>query len=197
MGGWNPGRIECARGRSSRPLAILPPAGQALSIAIAILAIAGCAHGKAVSWQGDLFVSSNPPYSVESPGAKWRSVSVPGSDLSLVGPTGSRMSLSSRCNAPLASVEILARHLRFSIGPHRLLESRAIEEAGVQAWLQYFDAAALRLKTVTTIRARCVYDWVLVARPEQFEPAEASFDRWRASFRGGTQGDGVRVSHDE
>ena len=128
------------------------------------------------------FVHRGRGFAIDIPNGNWRTISLRGADLALRGPAGQRMSFTSRCNVPIARAEVLARHLRFAIGSHRLIDSGAAEGLAGDAWLQVLEADSLRLKTVTLVESPCVYDWSLAARRE-FEDAEVVFDRWWRSFR--------------
>lgn len=92
------------------------------------------------------------------------------------------MSLTSRCNASLGTPKVLARHLRFSIGPHEVLASEALAESAGDAWRQRMRVDTLEIETVTTLHGRCVFDWVLVAPSGRFEAVRPDFARWRESF---------------
>ena len=128
------------------------------------------------------FVHRSRGYTIDAPPGDWRTISIPGADLAWASPGGERMSFGSRCNVPLARAEVLARHLRFAMGPHRVIESRAADALEGDAWLQVLEIDSLRLRTVTLVASPCVYDWSLAARREAPE-VEDAFDRWWQSFR--------------
>ncbi len=160
--------------RASTAIAI----GAALAAGVAL----ACAQGKSGAWTGARFVHAGRGYEVGSPGTAWSPIAIDGADVSLVGPGGALMSLSSRCKAPLAPPQVLARHLRFSIGDHELLESEALGEGSDAPWRQHLRVGDLEIETITALRGECIFDWVLAASQDAFPPAQPAFRQWRESF---------------
>jgi hypothetical protein len=155
-----------------------------------VLAFSSCAAGPLLETENG-FVHRRHGYRIGAPpgtGVTWERIEVEGSALAYrrVGPV--RMTLSSRCKAPLTRAEVLARHLRIGIGDHTLREGGAVAVGGLSGWAQIFDVlehdALVRVKTVTLIAGPCVLDWVLTARDGHgFEAAKGDFDAWWHTLR--------------
>ena len=165
----------------------LRPLRPSLRRALVLAAVAGALGcSTTLRLDGDRYHHERRGYSIDRPDGDWRSVSVERSDLALRGEHGQLMSVSSRCRTPLASPEILARHLRIGMAAHRLRVGAPVEVDGYPGWMQIFDArddaSFVRVKTVTGLVGICVYDFVLVAQ-HSFPASEAGFDAWWRSFR--------------
>jgi hypothetical protein len=115
---------------------------------------------------------------------KWERSKVPGAGLSFVSNrTNSSISLLSYCSrvSSRASLEVLAKQLLIGLRPDStpVLESVTVDDQpGVsQRFTTFEEGVLVSVKTVTTTKATCQYDFILTA-PENFEVLEADFDRW-------------------
>jgi hypothetical protein len=95
------------------------------------------------------------------------------------------ISLVSRCGQPVASPQIMARHLVIGIPDRTDVASGPIEIAGRSGWAQTFDTrrddVEVRVKTVSLVAGDCSFDWVL-ASAGGFDAAERAFDAWWQSL---------------
>lgn len=119
-------------------------------------------------------------------GAPWERVEVDGALLAFRRPDGEVMSMQSRCNRPIASVDVMARHLLIGVRDRDLLESQPVEVDGRGGWRQSFEVrrgvAGVRVETVTVVAGACTLDWIL-ARPAGDAEPDPSFEAWWQSFR--------------
>ena len=119
-------------------------------------------------------------------GEPWRRVELEGALLAFEHPDRALMTMQSRCGRPVATPDVMARHLLIGIRPRDLLESRPIEVDGRSGWQQTFavhrDAGDVRIETITLVAGGCTLDWIL-AGAEAGSPAEADFAAWWQSFR--------------
>lgn len=136
------------------------------------------------SLRGERYVNQAKAYSIATPGAAWTQTHLANIDLVLRGPSRETLSLASRCRETVAGPRTLARHLRFELGAHALLEEGPEESEQGSAWGQTLQSGQVRVKTVTLVRGTCVYDFTLAAK-QGFEEAETIFDLWWRSFRPG------------
>jgi hypothetical protein len=126
-------------------------------------------------------------YSIGRPeGPGWERVAVKGADLTFRGPGGAAMSLQSRCGRPVATAELMARHLVIGFRERALVAATPVAIDGRSGWSQSFDTrgkgGAARVKTVTLVAGSCSFDWVLVTHAAE-PAAEAAFDAWWGGFR--------------
>ncbi len=173
------------------------PSGLVLLLALGLgCLMSGCAGDLVVEGKGPeaVFRHRSLAYRIATPlrgdeGA-WKRIEVDGADLAFRDPTGSSVSLLSRCEGPAARPRILARHLTIGLEEFTLLESGSEEVDGQAAWFQIFDAVQnhgqVRVKTVTTRVGHCTFDFVLVAA-ESYPQVESRFDVWWDSFRRSSQ----------
>ncbi len=124
-----------------------------------------------------------------SEGESWKRVDVPGAGLSFVSSDGgSSMSLLSHCSREpsRASLEILARQLLIGLRPASAPQIESVSVDGQPGIAQIFTTREgeprVAVKTVTTAKANCQYDFLLAAS-KNFEPLEADFDRWWMGVR--------------
>jgi hypothetical protein len=125
-------------------------------------------------------------YSVALPSpSSWKRVSVEGAVVAFRGPGRTLMSLQSRCGRPLAHPQILARELMIGLPPRHILEAGPVAVGPWQGWTQTFETQEkgeeVRVKTVTLVARRCIFDWVLSSN-DGFASAAPDFDAWWQSF---------------
>lgn len=130
-------------------------------------------------------------YSVALPSpSTWKRVSVEGAVVAFRGPGRTLMSLQSRCGRPLAHPQILARELLIGLEPRHLLEAGPVAVESWQGWTQTVETQdegkAVRVKTVTLVARRCIFDWVLTS-DDGFAAAMPDFDAWWQSFELGPE----------
>ena len=123
-----------------------------------------------------------------APADRFERVSLDGTDIAYRSPDGRSMSLSSRCVRIRSSPQMLARRLLAGTGSQYVIESHPIEHGGDPGWRQKVDAgeapARVRIETVTIVNGGCVFDFLLVGRPDsRFDEVSAVFERWWLSFR--------------
>jgi hypothetical protein len=122
----------------------------------------------------------------DGPGAAWERIEVEGALLAFRRPGGETISMQSRCGRPVASAQLMARHLVIGIRERELVADGPVPVDGRSGWSQSFDmrqeGVRVRVKTVTLVAGECAFDWVLATRGPA-EPAEAAFDAWWQSFR--------------
>jgi hypothetical protein len=132
------------------------------------------------------FHSASRGYRIGVPqGESWRRVDLEGAALAFRRGDDEMVSLQARCDRPVTTPALMARHLVIGIPERVLRETGPAVVAGRPAWTQTFDArvdaSALRVKTVTLVADGCAYDFVLVAGPS-YDAAEQSFDAWVGGF---------------
>jgi hypothetical protein len=155
-----------------------------VALATGALVLAACASP--LVQEDGAFVNRERGYRIAVPPESWRPVPLEAADLAFSGPGGARMSLGSRCGTPLATPEVLSRHLVIGVRHRRLLDEGAVTLDGHAGWTRTYkveiEGTTRYLKSVTVVAGRCVYDWVLLAGGDTPE-VERTFDRWWASFR--------------
>jgi hypothetical protein len=96
------------------------------------------------------------------------------------------MSLQSRCGRPVASAELMARHLAIGLAGRRIVSTAPVEVGGLGGFAQRLevqrDGIGVQLETVTLVLGDCSIDWVLATRSDAV-PSQAEFDAWWGSFR--------------
>ena len=119
-------------------------------------------------------------------GTPWQRVEVDGALLAFRRPDHELMSLQSRCSRPVASAEVMARHLLIGLRDREIVASSPVAVDGRSAWRQtvevHGDPTGVRVETVTLVVGACTVDWILAGRAEDAE-SEAAFDAWWQSFR--------------
>jgi hypothetical protein len=122
----------------------------------------------------------------DGPGGDWSRIEVEGAVLAFQRGAGETVSMQTRCGRPVASAELMARHLVIGLRERRLVAAGPVVVDGRGGWAQSFDMrsgeVAVRVKTVTVVVGECTFDWVLATRDPE-GPAEAAFDRWWRGFR--------------
>ena len=126
-------------------------------------------------------------YLIDAPqGGDWEEVRVEGAVLAFRWSGRGTISLQSRCGRPVADPAVMARQLVIGVKDRTLRQGGPVVVAGRSGWSQTFDTvhdgAAVRVKTVTLVEDRCIFDWTLAATGS-FEAAEPDFDAWWSSFR--------------
>ena len=120
------------------------------------------------------------------PGAPWEPIEVEGALLAFQRPEREFIGMQSHCGRPVASPDVMARHLLIGFRHRELIDSRPVEVDGRGGWQQSFEvrrgADAVRVETVTLVAGKCTLDWIL-AGPAGEDASEASFDAWWQSFR--------------
>ena len=126
------------------------------------------------------------PHPPAAEGVRWRVVSVEDAHVAYVSADDAYMAHDSRCNEPDDDPAVLGRQLLVGLGTRERIESNDFDFAGGRAFSQLVEAVdetgeRVRTRTVTLVRAGCVFDWLLVAAPDH--PAhEADFEAWWRSF---------------
>jgi hypothetical protein len=119
-------------------------------------------------------------------GAPWQRVDVDGALLAFRRPDHELMSMQSRCGRPVASAEVMARHLLIGLRHREIVASTPVAVDGRSGWQQTFeihgDPSGVRVETVTVVVGDCTLDWILAGRAEDTE-SEAAFEAWWQSFR--------------
>lgn len=159
-------------------------AGLALWLPVLLLS-AGCASTPlSVTEQG--FAHRRHDYTIAAAPAGWERVKVDGAVITFSHRGPNTMSLQSRCGRPVASPQLMARHLVIRLPDRELVSAGPTLVDGRNAWSQVFDTdptgASVRVKTVTLVALNCTFDWVL-ASTGGFAAAEVDFDHWWQSFR--------------
>lgn len=133
-------------------------------------------------------------YTIDAPGPGWLVLGVEGADLAFRGPEGASLSLSSRCNTPLAPPRVLARHLVIGLPDRSLLQAGAVELEGQPGWAQRYEVQVEGrthlLSSVTVVTHGCVIDFALV-EPGSSQISQAAFERWWRSFRWSAEAGGT------
>jgi hypothetical protein len=161
-----------------------------LALILVLAPVLGCANPLRQSRQSIEHLKHGYRVSVpQSEDETWKRVDVPGAGLSFVSSESrSSVSLLSNCSneRSQASLEVLARQLLIGLRPDSTprLESVLVDgQAGIaQIFTTREGETAVTVKTVTTEKANCQYDFILAA-PGNFEGLEADFDRWWSSAR--------------
>ena len=124
-------------------------------------------------------------YRIGEPGPGWTRIELEGAALAFRRGGAETMSLQSRCGRPVASPEIMARHLMIGIPERTLREVHPATVSGHAAWSQTFDARlegrTARVESVTVVTSGCAYDFLMVTA-EDSESAERDFQTWVAGF---------------
>jgi hypothetical protein len=146
---------------------------------------AGCASTSlSATKQG--FTHRRHDYTIGPVPAGWKRVNVKGAAIAFSRSGPNTMSLQSRCGRPVASPQLMARHLVIRLPDRELVSAAPTLVDGRNAWSQVFDTpgegVSVRVKTVTLVALDCTFDWVL-ASSGGFAAAESDFDRWWESFR--------------
>jgi len=116
----------------------------------------------------------------------WYRIDVEGAVLAFQRSPGEMVSMQARCGRPVASAELMARHLVIGFRDRKLVSSRPVVVDGRGGWAQVFDTAGeertVRVKTVTLVVGDCAFDWILAVQGP-IGSVEPSFDTWWQSFR--------------
>jgi hypothetical protein len=122
----------------------------------------------------------------DGPGGAWERIEVEGAVLAFRRGAGETISMQARCGRPVASAELMARHLVIGLREREIVAAGPLVVDGRAGWAQSFDTRSegveVRVRTVTLVAGDCAFDWVLAARGP-VEPAEAAFDAWWQTFR--------------
>ncbi len=156
-----------------------------LAFLLALSAGLGCANPLRLSSQEIEHLKHG--YRVSVPHSEhetWKRVDVPGAGLSFVSSESqSSVSLLSHClsERSQASLEVLAKQLLIGLRPESSPRVESVSVDGQAGIAQVFTTregdTAVTVKTVTTAKANCQYDFILAA-PGNFEVLEPDFDRW-------------------
>ena len=145
---------------------------------------AGCAT-PSLSVSGQGFSHRRHDYTIGRAPEGWERVKVDGAAIAFRRSGPNTMSLQSRCGKPVATPQLMARHLVIRLPDRTLVSAGPIAVAGRSGWSQVFDTVehgvSVRVKTVTLVAQDCTFDWVL-ASTGSFDAAEVDFDAWWASF---------------
>ncbi len=116
----------------------------------------------------------------------WERVEVDGATLAFRSPEDDTVILKSRCGKPVATPQLMARHLVFGLSDREVVASHPVSVGGAPGWLQIVDTtekgAAVRLKSITVVKSDCSVDLVLAAERERFAAIEPVFDGWWESL---------------
>ena len=122
----------------------------------------------------------------DGPGGEWHRIEVEGAVLAFRRDSGETISLQTRCGRPVASAELMARHLVIGFRDRELVGASPVVVDGRSGWAQSFDTRSegvpVRVKTVTLVAGDCTFDWILAAR-EPVGSVEPAFDAWWQGFR--------------
>jgi hypothetical protein len=122
---------------------------------------------------------------IGNPGAGWERFELEGADLAFRQRGSETMSLQARCGRPVASPQIMARHLMIGIPERTLRQAGPYRVADRSGWMQTFDARVegrtVRIQTVTLVTPACAYDFLVVAAGDP-EPAHRAFEAWVEGF---------------
>ena len=123
-------------------------------------------------------------------GAPWRRIEVDGALLAFERPDREFLALQSRCGRPVASPDVMARHLLIGIRDREIVWSRPVEIDGHGGFEQRFRVGGgpvdVRVQTVTLVLDGCTLDWILAGAADDGS-SEAAFDAWWQSFRRGAE----------
>ncbi len=173
------------QGKSSLFLSLGSAGVLQLVLVLVLPPVLGCANPLRLSKQKIEHLKHG--YRVSAPQSEdetWKRVNVPGAGLSFVSSASrSSVSLLSHCSSERsqASLEVLARQLLIGLRPDSAPRLESVSVDGQPGIAQIFTTregdTPVTVKTVTTEKANCQYDFVLAA-PGKFEDLEADFDRW-------------------
>jgi len=148
---------------------------------------AGCAGS--LTKTDDGWRNARHGYTIARPGGAngdWHRIDVEGAVLAFQRSPGETVSMQTRCGRPVASAELMARHLVIGFRDRRLVAAGPIVVDGRGGWAQAFDTASgertVRVKTVTLVVGDCAFDWILAVRGPMGS-VEQAFDAWWQSFR--------------
>lgn len=164
-------------------------AGQACAVSLALALVGTGCVGPMVRTDGG-YRHRHHDFTIAAPeavGGAWEPVEVKGAALAFRRPGPQTMSLKSLCGKPVASSQLMARHLRMGLPPDwQLVASGPVSVDGRSGWTQTLaresEGTSIHLETVTLVAGDCTFDWILVAAGP-FAPVEAVFDAWWDSFR--------------
>ena len=129
--------------------------------------------------------STRDGYRIGEPGEGWERFDLEGAALAFRHGKSETISLQTRCGRPVASPEIMARHLMIGIPERTLRQAGPFQVAGRSGWTQIWDARleerTVRVQTVTLVTTDCAYDFLVVAAGEP-EMAQRDFVAWVESF---------------
>jgi hypothetical protein len=149
----------------------------------ALLLLLACARDLVAERGG--WRSTREGFWIGSPGAGWERFELEGADVAFRQGGTETMSLQARCGRPVASPQIMARHLMIGIPERTLRQSGPYPVGGRSGWMQTFDARVdgrmVRIQTVTLVTAACAYDFLVVAAGDS-EPAQRAFEAWVEGF---------------
>jgi hypothetical protein len=119
-------------------------------------------------------------------GPPWRRLEIDGALLAFERPDHEFIALQSRCGRPVASPDVMARHLLIGIRDRELVGSRPVEIDGHGGFQQAFRVRGgpvdVRVETVTLVLEGCTLDWILAGAADDAS-SEAAFEAWWQSFR--------------
>lgn len=157
----------------------------------ALLLGAGCAS-TSLSVTQDGFRHRRHDYTIGAAPAGWKRVEVEDAAVAYRRRGPNTMSLQSRCGKPVATPQLMARHLVIRLQDREVVAAGPIPVDGRNGWVQVFDTVegdvTVRVKTVTLVARDCTFDWVLGSTGD-FDAAEVEFDAWWASFHLGPRYD--------
>lgn len=163
-----------------------------LSLLVLVLG-AGCATTSLSPSEGG-YSHRRHDYTIGRPASGWEQVKVDGAAIAYRRQGPSTMSLQSRCGKPVATPQLMARHLVIRLPERELVSAGPVAVAGRSGWVQVFEThehgVDVRVKTVTLVARDCTFDWVL-ASTGSFEAAELDFDAWWETFRLGARYEAV------
>jgi hypothetical protein len=155
----------------------------------ALWLVAGCASE--IAGVNGRYQHTRYDFTIGSPDAPWKRSKIEGAWIAFRRPGPQTMSMQVRCERPVTEPVVMARTLVLGIPDRNIVQSGPLRVADGDGWTQTFDTHAdgtsVRVKTVTLVIERCVYDWTLAASGD-FAEAERAFDAWWASFRLGASG---------
>jgi hypothetical protein len=121
----------------------------------------------------------------EAGASPWRRIEVDRALAAWERPAGARLTVQSECGRKPARPQLQAYGLLIGVEQKRLLQSGPVAVGPWPGWSQRVDvgdqARPLHMKTVTIVAQSCTVDFLLLAG-DDFESAEAIFDRWWQSF---------------
>jgi hypothetical protein len=168
--------------------------GLALWIPVLLLG-AGCASTSLSVTEGG-FEHRRHDFTINGAPAGWKRVDVEGAVLTYRRRGPNTMTLQSRCGRPVATPQLMARHLVIGLPDRELVAAGPIPVDGRNGWAQVFDTVrgdvSIRVKTVTVVASDCTFDWVLGSTGD-FDAAEVEFDAWWGTFRLGARYDEPEV----
>jgi hypothetical protein len=154
----------------------------ALGLSLLVLT-SGCARELVA--EGGGWRSTRDGYRIGAPGPGWERFELDGAALAFRRGGSETMSLQTRCGRPVATPEIMARHLMIGIPERTLRQAGPTSLAGRPGWAQTFDARlegrTVRIQTLTLVASGCAYDFLVVAAGDPV-PAQRDFEAWARSF---------------